>query len=198
MISAILLAAGESRRMGEFKQLLHFGSKTFVEQCVDILTETKVGEIIVVTGHRDADLRRVVGDCHVKYAYNPDYSLGMATSIKCGVQAVNVGSQAFLIALVDQPQITAEVIGRIIQEYERMPPKIVVPTNDGTKGHPILLDASLKDEILRLDPEEGLRQLVHRHSDSITKVDVSSRTVLEDCDFPEDYRRLIRDLEGSD
>jgi len=198
MISAILLAAGESRRMGEFKQLLPFGNKTFVEQCVDILKETKVGEIIVVTGHRDAEIRRVLGDRNVKYAHNPDYRLGMATSIKCGVRAVSIGSQAFLIALVDQPQIKAETISRIIEEYKKMAPKIVVPTNDGRRGHPILLDASLKDDILQLDPEEGLRQLVHQHSESITSVDVSSRTVLEDCDFPEDYRRIIRDLEGSD
>ena len=198
MISAILLAAGESRRMGEFKQLLPFGNKTFVEQCVDILKETTVGEIIVVTGHRDADIRRVLGDRNVKYAHNPNYRLGMATSIKCGARAVSIGSQAFLIALVDQPQIKAEVISRIIEEYKRMAPKIVVPTNDGRRGHPILLDASLKDEIFRLDPEEGLQQLVHQHSDSISTVDVSSRTVLEDCDFPEDYRRIIRDLEETD
>src|SRR4030095_12032605 len=120
MISAILLAAGESRRMGDFKQLLPFGNKTFVEQCVDIIREAQIGEIIVVTGHREADVRRALGERNVRYAHNPDYNLGMATSIKCGVQAVSVGSQAFLIALVDQPQITAEVISRIIQEYERM------------------------------------------------------------------------------
>jgi len=191
MISAILLAAGESRRMGEFKQLLPFGDKTFVEQCVDTLLEAQIPEVVVVTGHRAADVRRVLGDRKIKYTHNPDYHLGMTTSIKCGVQAVNIAARAFLISLVDQPQITSKIISRIIEEYERMAPKIVVPTNAGRKGHPILIDATLRDQILSLDPTESLRQLVHLHSEGIAKVEIGSKSVLEDCDFPEDYRRVI-------
>src|SRR5262249_38822673 len=195
MISAILLAAGESRRMGDFKQLLPIGNKTFVEQCVDTLLETPVSEVIVVTGHRESDVRRVLGNRNVKYAHNPDYRLGMATSIKCGVQAASKDSRAFLISLVDQPHIGAEVIRRIIDAYERMTPKIVVPTKDGRNGHPIILDGSLREEILQIDVEVGLRQVVNRHSDTVIKVEVTSRTVLEDCDLPEDYERIIGDLQ---
>jgi molybdenum cofactor cytidylyltransferase len=195
MISAILLAAGESRRMGDFKQLLPIGKKTFVEQCVDTLLESPVNEVIVVTGHRESDVRRVLGNRNVKYAHNPDYRFGMAASIKCGVQAADKDTRAFLISLVDQPQISADVISRIIEGYKRMAPKIVVPTKDGRNGHPILLDASLRDEILRIGLEDGLRRLVHTHSAGIMKVEVSSRTVLEDCDRPEDYDRIIRDLQ---
>ena len=195
MISAILLAAGESRRMGEFKQLLPIGNKTFVEQCVDTLLETPVSEVIVVTGHRESDVRSALGNRNVKYAHNPDYRQGMATSIKCGVKAASKDSRAFLISLVDQPHIGAEVICRIIDTYERMTPKIVVPTKDGRNGHPIILDGSLGQEILQIDVEIGLRQLVHRHSDSLVKLEVSSPTVLEDCDLPEDYERIIRDLQ---
>jgi molybdenum cofactor cytidylyltransferase len=195
MISAILLAAGESRRMGEFKQLLPFGDKTFVEQCIDTLLEAPVTEVIVVTGHRESEVRRVIGDRSVTYAHNPDYRQGMATSIKVGVQAATEGTQAFLISLVDQPQISTGVIRRIIEAHERMAPKIVVPTNDGRNGHPILLDASLRDEILQIDLVEGLRQVVHMHSDGTIKVEVSTRTVLEDCDLPEDYKRIIAKLQ---
>src|SRR5215468_1304823 len=156
MISAILLAAGESRRMGEFKQLLPIGRKTFVEQCVDTLLQTPVSEVIVVTGHREMDVRNVLGSRNIKFAHNPDYRLGMSTSIKCGVRAASKDSQAFLIFLVDQPQIGAEVIRRIIDAYKRMAPKIVVPTKDGRNGHPVILDGSLKEEILQIDVEAGL------------------------------------------
>jgi len=181
--------------MGEFKQLLPIGNKTFVEQCVDTLLDTPVGEVIVVTGHRESDVRSVLGNRNVKYAHNPDYRLGMATSIKCGVQAASKDSRAFLISLVDQPHIGSEVINRIIDAYERMAPKIVVPTKDGRNGHPIILDVSLRQEIVQIDVESGLRQVVHRHADSMIKVEVSSPTVLEDCDLPEDYKRIIRDLQ---
>jgi molybdenum cofactor cytidylyltransferase len=195
MISAILLAAGESRRMGDFKQLLPIGNKTFVEQCVDTLLETPVNEVIVVTGHRETDVRRALGNRKVKYAHNADYHLGMAASIKRGVLAATEDAQAFLICLVDQPRIGADVIGRIIEAYGRMAPKIVVPTKDGRNGHPILLDASLRDEILQIDLQEGLRRVVSKHSDRIVKIEVSSPTVLEDCDVPEDYESIIRDLQ---
>jgi len=195
MISAILLAAGESRRMGEFKQLLPIGNKTFVEQCVDTLLDTPVSEVIVVTGHREMDVRNVLGNRKIKFAHNPDYRLGMASSIKCGVLATSKDSGGFLISLVDQPQIGVEVIRRIIDVYERMAPKIVVPTKDGRNGHPIILDGSLKEEILQIDVEAGLRGVVHRHSDSVMKLEVSSPAVLEDCDLPEDYERVVKDLQ---
>jgi len=194
MISAILLAAGESRRMGHFKQLLQIESKTFVEKCVDTLLEAGVDEVIVVTGHRESDVRRALGDRNVKYAHNQDYRLGMATSIKCGVQAASKDSRAFLISLVDQPHINSDVIRRIIDVYERMAPKIVVPTKDGRNGHPIILDSSLREEILQIDLQHGLRRVVHLHSDSIIKIEVPSRTVLEDCDIPEDYERIIKKI----
>jgi len=195
MISAVLLAAGESRRMGDFKQLLPIGNKTFVEQCVDTLLKSPVDEVIVVTGHREADVRRALGSRKVKYAHNPNFHLGMATSIKCGVQAAMKDSRAFLICLVDQPHVGADVITTIIEAHKRMAPKIVVPTKDGRNGHPILLDGSLRDEILQMDLNEGLREVVHLHTESVIKVEVSSRTVLEDCDRPEDYERIIKGLE---
>src|SRR5512143_2764872 len=107
MISAILLAAGESRRMGEFKQLLTFAGKTFVECCADQLLGSRAGEVIVVTGHREADVRRALGNRPLRPVHNPDYREGMASSVKRGVAAVSPNAVAVLIALADQPQIDA-------------------------------------------------------------------------------------------
>ena len=191
MISAILLAAGESRRMGQFKQLLRLGDKSFVEHCVDNLLASRVNEVIIVTGHREFEIRREVGDRPVRFAQNPDYRSGMASSIKCGVRSVSEEARALVLALVDQPQISSNVIDLVVEAYEREPAPIVVPVYEGKTGHPILLDLTLKEEILSFDPEQGLRQVVRAHRDQILRVEVTSRAILEDFDLPEDYERIL-------
>ncbi|MEK6285039.1 MAG: nucleotidyltransferase family protein [Acidobacteriota bacterium] len=192
MISAVLLAAGESRRMGEFKQLLELRNKSFVEHCVDNLLASRVGEVIVVTGHRESEVRRAIGDRRVKFAHNPEYQSGMASSIIRGVEAVSLTARAFVLALVDQPWIDASVINRIIETYEKAQTLIVIPAYEGKNGHPILLDISLKEEILKMDPARGLRQVVGAHPREIARVEASDRGVLEDCDLPEDYERILK------
>ena len=192
MISAILLAAGESRRMGRFKQLLKLGEKSFVEHCVDALLASRVDEVIVVTGHRDLDVRRTVGDRPVRFAYNADYLLGMASSVKCGVRCLSELTRGFVLALVDQPQISSNVINRVIDTFEIEQALIVAPVYEGKNGHPILLDISLKDEILALDDQQGLREVVHAHRDAVARVEMSNSTVLEDFDLPEDYERISK------
>ena len=104
MISALLLAAGESRRMGDFKQLLRLGDKSFVEHCVDNLLASRVGEVVVVTGHRESEVRRAIGGRRVIFAYNAEYKSGMTSSIKRGMHAVSESSNACVLALVDQPR----------------------------------------------------------------------------------------------
>lgn len=192
MISAILLAAGESRRMGEFKQLLDFDGKSFVERCADTLLASNVSEVVIVTGHRESEVRRAVGNRPVRFIHNPGYRSGMASSIKIGVQALKDEVRACVLALVDQPQIATDVINRLIETYEKSHPLIVIPAFAGKNGHPLLLDLSLREEILSMDPEHGLREVVHSHASGIARVEVSTRAVLEDFDLPEDYQRLLK------
>ena len=192
MISALLLAAGESRRMGDFKQLLKLGDKSFVEHCVDNLLASRVGELIVVTGHRESEVQRAIGDRPVLFAYNPEYKSGMTSSIKRGMRSVSENSRACILALVDQPLIDPKVINRIIEAYEKANPLIVIPTYQGKNGHPILLDITLKEEVLRMDSSQGLREVVHAHPGETARVEVSDQRVLEDCDSPEDYERILR------
>ena len=192
MISGILLAAGESRRMGEFKQLLRLGDKSFVECCVDNLLASRVDELIVVTGHRELEVRRAVRDRPVRFAHNSGYKSGMASSIKCGVQAVSEGARACVVALVDQPQIDTQVINCIIETYETARSLIVIPGYQGRNGHPILLDLSLKEEILEMSLEQGLRQVVRAHSGQVARLEANNSAVLEDCDLPEDYARMLK------
>lgn len=192
MISAILLAAGESRRMGQFKQLLSYGGKPFVACCADNLLASRLDELIVVTGHRQADVSRALAERKVKIVFNADYKAGMSSSIQCGVQAVNENSRAILIALADQPQISAPVINQVIEAYENERPLIAIPVYQDSRGHPIILDAKLKAEILGITPEVGLKQVVRAHENETLYVKVADNTVLLDFDYPEDYRRLVK------
>jgi CTP:molybdopterin cytidylyltransferase MocA len=180
--------------MGQFKQLLRFADKSFVEHCVDNLLASRVDEVIIVTGHREFDIRRAVGARPVKFAHNADYRSGMASSIKCGVRSLSENARAFILALVDQPQIGTAVINLVIEAYEMNPALIVIPAYRGRNGHPILLDLALKEEILRIDPEVGLRQVVRTHREQVTRVEVTSAEILEDFDSPEDYERALKSL----
>lgn len=190
MISAILLAAGESRRMGRFKQLLELGEGTFVEHCVENLLASRVDEIVVVTGHRESEVRAALKRAPVRFAHNAGYRSGMSSSIKCGVQAVSERAKACLISLVDQPRIDSHTINELITEYELSSRPIVIPIFSERRGHPILLDLSLKEEITRIDESVGLRQVISAHASEIAYVQVYTGAVVEDCDSPEDYERM--------
>ena len=192
MISAVLLAAGESRRMGKFKQLLPLGGKTFVECCVDNLLTSRVDDCIVVTGHREAEVRSAIGNRPVRFAHNPDYRDGMSSSIKRGINAISKEAHACLFALADQPQIGADIINRVIEAYKKDETLIVIPTYEGRNGHPVILDLKLRDEILAIDPDQGLRQVVHAHSSEIVHIEISTDAVLKDFDFPEDYEQILK------
>ena len=193
MFSALLLAAGESRRMGEFKQLLPFGGKSFVACCVDNLMASRVGEVVVVTGHREADVRRAVSDRPVTFAHNEEYREGMSSSIKRGLEAVSPSARVLIVALVDQPHVGPAIFDQVIDTYEKQRPLIVVPTYGGRNGHPIAIDLSLRDEIMAMDARVGLRQVVHAHKDKVVYTEAASEAVLIDCDLPEDYRRLLNE-----
>jgi molybdenum cofactor cytidylyltransferase len=188
MISAILLAAGQSRRMGDFKQLLQYQGKTFVGCCVDNLLASGVDDIVVVTGHREAEVRQALAGRKIKFVYNADYQTGMSSSIKCGVQSLDEKTRAILIALADQPQIHSGSIGKIIAAYEKEQPLVVVPRHAKRRGHPIILDARLRKEIMGLDPSQGLRQIVQAHKDETFYVEMGNDAVLIDFDYPQDYQ----------
>jgi molybdenum cofactor cytidylyltransferase len=190
MISAILLAAGQSRRMGTFKQLLPFGGKTFVECCVDNLLGSGVTDVLVVTGHNSSEVIAAVADRRVRFAFNPDYERGMASSIKRGIEAMLPNAQAALIALVDQPQIGSDIVDLLISRYRQQRAVITMPAYSGKGGHPILIDMSLREEVLGMDLELGLRQVLQAHNHETDRVELCREEVLTDFDYPEDYARL--------
>src|SRR5262249_60117919 len=109
----------------------------------------------------------------------------------CGGASIPRAAAAVLIALADQPQIEVGIIDRVIARYEEDRPRIVVPMFERRGGHPILIDLSLKAELLTFDSSRGLKQVVEAHSNDVARFDAGDPAVLADFDYPEDYARLL-------
>jgi molybdenum cofactor cytidylyltransferase len=194
-VAAILLAAGGSRRMGAFKPLLPFGDRTVIECCVRNLRAANIKDIIVVAGHRADDLRAQLRDLDVSIVVNPDPGSEMGASIACGVKRVPSDARAAIVALVDQPAVPAGVIKILIDEW-RLGAMLVQPEHESRGGHPVLIDLKYRDELLSLDPEQGLRALFEAHRTQVRRVPVKSPYVARDMDTWEDYRLLHEDVFG--
>lgn len=197
MISAILLAAGRSRRMGAFKPLLPFPSgRTVAEACVETLRGAAVGELVVVVGHRAREVRAALKGAGVRFAVNDEPGSGMGVSVARGVGLVSDGARAVLVGLVDHPAVPPEVVRSVIETYERTGARLVVPTWEGRGGHPVLVDLSLRKELSGVVAREGLRALFAAHADEVLRLPVGSPYVARDVDTWEDYRALYREVFG--
>ena len=195
-ISAILLAAGRSRRMGAFKPLLPFGERTVIESCIINLRSAGIEEIIIVIGHRADDVRKHLKDYDLGFAINPDPDSEMSASIARGVERVNPKAEAVLVALVDQPAVSGETNRQLIDEWRRTRARIIQPEHNGRGGHPVLIDLAYHNELLTLDPERGLRALFDAHRQELRRVPVESPYVARDMDTWEDYQRLHQEVFG--
>jgi molybdenum cofactor cytidylyltransferase len=186
MRTAILLAAGESRRMGTLKPLLPFGIGSVIGQVVRSLQACPIDAVLVVVGHRGAEIAAHLAS-GVSIVENPNYLQGMLSSVQAGVAAADPATTLFLIALADQPSIPPEVIRHLLDVFEAKRPGMLVPTFEGRRGHPLLIDARYRDEIATLDPTVGLRELLQRHPDDLLLAPVSFEAVIRDLDTREEY-----------
>ena len=187
-VTAIVLAAGESRRMGRQKLLLELDGKPLIRHVVDAVSASAVDEIIVVTGGHHDEVVAALGD-GVEFARNPDPSRGMLSSVRCGLEAV-IETDAIAMFLGDQPRIEPKVIDAVLTAFAASEQSIAVPTMNGKRGHPLVFAAAYRDEILNSFDEVGLRGLLLAHPDELCEVPVESPAVLEDVDTPEDFEKL--------
>jgi molybdenum cofactor cytidylyltransferase len=196
--SAVLLAAGRSRRMGSFKPLLPFGGRMVVEACVESLRAGGACEVVVVLGHRGDEVRAALGRRpFVRFAVNAEAQSEMGVSIARGVEALNVETEAVLVALVDQPAVPPEAVREILEARRRTGARLIIPTWEGRGGHPVLLDLSLRGELLTLAPERGLRAVFESRPGEVLRLPSLSPYVARDMDTWDDYRALHLEIFGS-
>jgi molybdenum cofactor cytidylyltransferase len=194
-VSAIVLAAGRSLRMGAFKPLLPFGNSTVVESCIDSLSTAGIENIVVVVGHRGEEIRSQLKDRNPGFAINPDPESEMSASIARGVELISNNTRALLIAPVDHPAVPPDVVTLLINEWHQGA-RLVQPEHSGRGGHPVLIDLIYRQELLALDPHKGLRALFAAHREEVRRVPVDSPYVARDMDTWEDYRRLHKEVFG--
>lgn len=196
-LAALLLAAGQSRRMGAFKPLLPFGSSTVIQSCLDNLKAGGVDNVTVVVGHRAHELKAALAELdYVHFVINPDPSSEMGASIERGVASLPDDTQAVLIALTDQPAIPGAVIRQIVDAW-RAGAKLVIPEFDGNGGHPALVSLDYREELLRLDPKQGLKGFFDAHKDRVVRLRVNSSYIARDLDTWDDYHALHEELFGT-
>jgi molybdenum cofactor cytidylyltransferase len=195
MICAIVLAAGESRRMGTQKLLLPFGKTTVIGHVGDELLRSNLDGVYVVVGHEGNRVSEELSARAVTIVTNPNYKLGMLSSVRCALQALPQECEKVLVALGDQPAITSELVNRMVQSAITTDKGILVPVYRGKRGHPILFSIRYRDEIMTSFDNAGLRGLLQAHPDDLFEHRVSSPTVLSDIDCPEDYRRELASFE---
>lgn len=196
MISAILLAAGKSRRIGKPKQVLPLGSSTILEQTVDNLLRSKIDDLIVVLGYAAQEVMKKIANRPVKIAINPAYEQGMSTSIVTGLRLVDNKAQAVMITLADQPFICINIINSLIETFFHHNKGIVIPTYQGRRGHPVIFAVKYKEELLKLTGDIGGRQIIKRHSEDVVEMPVDSESINVDIDTLSDYYSKISAAPG--
>ena len=205
MVSAVVLAAGMSTRMGRNKLLLTFRDKPLVVHAVETLMASKVGEIIVVLGHESEkvwdQLEAYAGEVangaqrgRVRLVKNPDYRDGLSTSVRTGVQAVSPAARAVMIYLADQPLIEPGDVDRVIAALAAAKAEnktIVVPFFKGERGNPVILDAALRDSILGIVGDVGCKGVIKRYPEKVYAIEMENDHVVRDVDDVQAYERLV-------
>jgi len=191
MIWAIILAAGESKRMGRPKLLLPFGDNTIIETIVNNAIESKADEVLVVLGSGAENIAEKIKRKHAKTSVNPNFRQGMLSSIQWGFESLPEDTRAALVMLGDQPMVSSSVIDKVMDAYEQTEKSIVLPVYNKRRGHPILIDMKHRKEMKQLSPDVGLRALVHNHTDDILEVAVDTPGILKDIDTVEDYNQIL-------
>ena len=191
-IWAIILAAGESKRMKTPKMLLPYHGTTIIERVVQNVLDSNVDNTVVVLGSEKNKILKVIGNMPVKNCYNENFDQGMLSSVICGFKSLPEDFGAALVILGDQPGIGPEIINEIIDAYRKSGKGIIIPVYNKRRGHPLLVDFKYMEEIYKLDMKEGLRSLAGRCQDDLLEVALATSDILWDIDTPEDYKNALK------
>lgn len=188
-VGALVLAAGMSRRMGQPKVLMPWANgKPIIAHILDQLVLARLDHISVVTGHRAPEVAAIAARLDIPTIFNAEFATGeMLSSVKAGLRAMPDHVSAALIVLGDQPRIQPRVISQVLSTYAEGANEIVAPSFKQRRGHPILIDRRLWNEILALPADGAPRDVINAHADRIAYVNVDTDSVLSDVDTPQEY-----------
>ena len=188
MINAIILAAGESKRMGKLKPLLRFEDKTFLEQIISVLKLSDVDRTTVVLGAEAETIKKPIDLSKTNVVINKDYQKGQLSSLIAGIEDTPEDTEAILVCLVDNPFITKEVVNQIISKFKETKNPIIVPVFNSERGHPTLFSKSLFAELLNAPEEQGARYVLYSNEEKVLELETSESRILIGIDTPDDYK----------
>ena len=186
-VSAVILAAGGSRRMGKPKQELKIGGKSLAGIVIDNVLASIVDEIILVT-QPGLPLTDEIISPDIKRVVNQEWKTGQSSSMKAGLEALDPESDAVMFFMADQPMVDAGIINDLLMTYHESDKPIVAPLYNGKKGSPVLFNRNLFDELKAVEGDKGGRDLLKSHP--VEYVDIESPLAGMDVDTPEEYKRL--------
>jgi len=190
-VSAVVLAAGGSTRLGRTKQLLPLAGTTMIERVLQTVRQTGADETIVVLGHDAAEVAaHVPAGCRV--VVNADWEAGISSSLQAGLEAVDPQSEAALFVLADQPLLTHAALQQILQAYYGTTRAIVAPVHHGQRGSPALFDRRMFPTLRALHGDVGGRQVIRQFPDEVLRVEMEAPEMFHDVDTAADYEELLK------
>lgn len=191
MIAGLVLAAGESSRMGRDKALLTYRGRTFLETIVSTLREAGIERIAVVLGHNAEQIQKGINLGGAELVINREYRRGQTSSLQAGLRALDCPDlEAIVLCLVDHPAVSSQTARTLIETFRNSKAPVVIPTFEGKRGHPVVLSRALFNELKGLKPEEGANTIVRKYREATQFVEVPDEGILLDVDSPESYRKL--------
>jgi CTP:molybdopterin cytidylyltransferase MocA len=197
MISGIVLAAGSSQRMGTPKALLKIGEKTFLQHIVETLHSARIIDVVIVVGAEAEKIQKTIIWFDGKVVINNDWQKGQLSSIIAGLNALDLTKSepeeihGAIICPVDHPLLTQSLLVDLLQGYWLSKKRIIIPIHRGKRGHPIIFDRELFDDIRNAPIDIGARAVVRNHEQEVHEVDVNDEGVLINIDLPDDYKKYI-------
>tara|TARA_Y100000590_G_scaffold188326_1_gene214632 strand:- start:2673 stop:3254 length:582 start_codon:yes stop_codon:yes gene_type:complete len=192
MISAILLAAGQSKRMnGENKLAKKIKGIPLLKYALNNILKSSVNEIIIVLGYQSEIIEKLIDkNDKIKFVFNADFETGMASSIKKGVENLSKKTDAFFISLGDMPSINYNTYDQLIKYKKNQ--KIIVPIFKGQKGNPLLFPKSFEKIMLSIQGDHGAKKILENNKKQILNIEINDPGIIKDIDILEDFTSSVK------
>jgi len=196
-IAGVLLAAGRSTRMGDANKLMaEIGGKPLVRIAAEQLLASQASPVIVVTGHQHEQIETALAGLPVRFTRNADYAQGLGTSLRTGIAALPAEADGAVVCLADMPQVDTALIDRLIGAFDpESGALVVVPTQDGQRGNPVLWARRFFADLMKIDGDIGARNLIRDNAEAVAEVPVTGNGALVDVDTPDALRSVKAHIE---
>lgn len=192
LLAAVILAAGESRRMGTPKALLQHGGRTFLERLLVAARHPKIAITRVVLGCHSQQVQAKLQLDPATVVLNPEWKKGQLSSIHAALKTLPTGAtDGIILFLVDHPFVSSNLIGVLIEHFYMSGNPIVLPTFEGKRGHPVVFSSTLYDELLRAPAHVGARSVVWAHAADVLEVPTDEESVVLNLNDPDALRRAL-------